>query len=616
MQEKALKRWESQKESWKGMAKRLAARVGKDETEILHNTSCQWREKGEELDCIAAAVPQEARSSAGWEMSLRSQGDGVRYVRFGTSYPYPLYCPIPSQDKYPAESNALMKVVTEGGGIRKTLAEKSEYYRKREAQYQKHIQRKFPHKKRTDGGMMVIIGHPAPRTTERVDEDVTASIQHYEFIPSPVAGSSHEETPKDIGLPSEPEPPMSSTLAYSEASCPLEAIEHPQGPLLLLTADRLSFTTAPLELAHKPLKAANLGSTAIYYCWKQLPPEELKNSKGVPLPVGPRPFKFILSESHSGVLLPGDEHYFPFSFRAVGPCVGSEVWELQTVPSGKQSITIALRGSCVSKEHDPLSVGFFTDLFNKKTTTDMVSTMLLGVLNAPPSVNPFTQSDLQASLRLTKTASQLQQETAQREAENEQKFLEENDGVALVYSKKLFGNLAAIWGKANGEGAWSGSVSDVHEAVEGVQDAPTKKYLRDALRSALNAATHNPPPGTDIYLYAAVHQMLTSLVNDLPLIAASVEYSLGIAEPPPRPAAGAAAAGGKHQKDAKAAVKPGGKKHPHQPQRGAASDQPETHPTTEAYQSKLTEAVRERLLSGVERALGEHERVAGTMKGL
>ena len=58
-----------------------------------------------------------------------------------------------------------------------------------------------------------------------------------------------------------------------------------------------------------------------------------------------------MSHQQTGVLLPDQEHNFAFSFRSTKPCVASERWELQTVPSGKEPFILHLRGVATSREY-------------------------------------------------------------------------------------------------------------------------------------------------------------------------------------------------------------------------------------------------------------------------
>ncbi|KAJ9472355.1 hypothetical protein DIPPA_22891 [Diplonema papillatum] len=451
-QPNALRRWEAQVKQWEGLSAKLAARVAKPETALLHNTVHHWREKVEELDYLHASIPDAAKNSvSGWEMSLRDQGDGCRYVKFGSSFPYPLYCPVWNRDYLSADSATFMHVVTQNTATaprRPRLGETSDYFKSRESQYRRHIVKKFPHRQHEeDGTLLCVIGEQPPVTSLPNEEDIVAPVQHYEFVAAeessvdqqPVLSAGEGACSKrwDTG--------ESAAPAAAEQGAGTPTSQPRQGPLLHLASDRLCFQTAPNQLAHVPLKAANLGTTAIFYCWRQLPPDPITSSAGVEAPRAPKCSTFILPESHSGVLLPGQEHSFPFSFRSSRPCMSTEAWELQTVPAGQQQILVNLRGVTTAQERDPLSVGFLASTFEQKATEDMAANVVLGLLNKGTAENVFDKSDREADVRNRKTDEQVHREAKEKEEQNRRAFDRANEGLGFHHATVLHRDVDLFW---------------------------------------------------------------------------------------------------------------------------------------------------------------------------
>ena len=310
LQELSMDTWERQKHDWNSLASVLAAKAGKREEDCLHNTIHHYRERLEELDYIQASIPQAARATeTGWEMSLRNEGnkgDGIRYVRFGSDYPYPLYCPIKSRDNVGPDDNAFLRLVpfnAPTSSKRKGLKDTSSYYRQRGEQYKKHIQKKFAHiTHAAEREPFLVEGQRPAYTVERVEEDVTAPIQHYQCVyegdePAAIEGASAsaQETPAaEAGAEG-----GGVELQQDAAAAEPEKLE---GPLLLLASSRVQFATVPHELAHATLKATNLGTTAIYYSWRQLPNEPIASSSGHVLAPSEGAAMFTMSEAHSGPL--------------------------------------------------------------------------------------------------------------------------------------------------------------------------------------------------------------------------------------------------------------------------------------------------------------------------
>eukprot|EP01063_Lacrimia_lanifica_P011729 TRINITY_DN18438_c0_g2_i1.p1 TRINITY_DN18438_c0_g2~~TRINITY_DN18438_c0_g2_i1.p1 ORF type:complete len:703 (+),score=268.67 TRINITY_DN18438_c0_g2_i1:50-2158(+) len=551
-QKRCLEKWDAQQRDWEGLASRLAARANKSVDNVLYNTSHHWREKVEELDMLQASVPQAAKATeSGWEMSLRdSGGDGVRFVKFGSDYPYALYCPIKNSDNQPPDSNVFMRVITQHSASslqRNTMKENSAYFQSREKQYSKHVAKRYPHLQHNpDNELLCVIGQPPPYTTEKVEETVSAPIQQYKLVSDEKDSESQHTARSEAEVEA-----MRQSSAQSEremeadAAVPGEVIPEPpgqhNGPLLLLATDRLHFSTEPNYLAHSPLRATNFGTTAIFYSWKQLPVDAITNSQGDALPFNEKPSTFTLSESHSGVLLPGEEHFFAFSFRSTKPCVTSERWELQTVPSGKDRIVVHLRGVTIARERDPLSVQILSNAFDQR------------IVESPKTK---TQAEEVRNAEAEEPVSEAAAKKASFEAEN--------DGVGVYYSEKIYSDFEAFYASLQMavhhpyqvdsfyEAPWNGSVADLELQIRRVPFPALRVEYMSAYRLLVSAASHDHAE-TDTsewsdhyaYHYALCHDIVGSLVDDVVCTSFGVQEQLGMIEAPPR---GAAAKAGKAAK--------------------------------------------------------------------
>ena len=616
-QRKALDHWEDRKRAWDSLASKLSAKVGKTEGEVLHNTSYQWREKIEELDYLNASIPQHLKSSVlGWEMTLRNQGDGIRYVKFGSSYPYPLYCPVPNNDYLPPDHNVFMKVVSESSDKHrltqtnshtKTLRD-SDYYNSKETLYKKHITKRFPHKTHeySDNRLMCIVGEPAPVTTERVEEDIQSPAQHYEFMEETLAATNNNTNKDSLSQASD----QIETLAQQEV-CDVgqQNAETPHsGPLLLLASTRILFHTEPNLLAHSPLKAVNLGSTAIFYGWKRLAKQPITNSRGEAIRIPVRPSQFVLAESHDGVLLPGEGHMFSFSFRSAVPCIASEEWELTTVPSGKETIIVHLRGVVAAQERDPLSTQFLDRALSKRVTTDMMNNIFLEVLNKGSKENILDESDRSKSSKSNALLTE-EQDRISREA-NRENFAKNNEGCNYTYDVKTFGELQRIWNsvlevKSNQSKTWNGCVDDLLEEVFGLPDAHQRsEYLKscDDIISMLSLTEQNSVSFSyarekssclPFYMHLACNQAIYCAVDAVVDSSFFLQEQLGMIESQKR-----------------SSKKPAAKKSP-----PAAQPKPdvESKNVSEVYASEFTESCRSIVLNMIHQVFNLFENSAGRL---
>jgi hypothetical protein len=370
-QNKALQRWEAQKAEWDRLQRGLARRVGKPSGErTLQGSTHEFRMRTEELGMIDASVPAEVKNGvSAWEMNLRSGGGGgVRYVQVGSSYPYPLYCPIRDAESVKPDNNILMKVVPRSLPERHKPVASGEYFQSRQHEFQKHIKRKFAH---YSADYFAVEGQAPPRAGAPVPEDhAVAPFTYHATEKSAQADGAADSVSlrhaKDTtGVTPASSRPLSAVIMKSGATPAPSGTVAPSGPMIVLSTAHLHFSAAPNETAQATLRIENTGSTAVFYSWSTCegdaalplsPVLSANSASGSPTAVGGATFGgsnagadglFRLSDVANAVLLPDDVKHFTVSFRSPVPGIFSQLLELLTVPAGRERIVIHLRAVVV-----------------------------------------------------------------------------------------------------------------------------------------------------------------------------------------------------------------------------------------------------------------------------
>eukprot|EP00756_Hemistasia_phaeocysticola_P010451 Hpha_TRINITY_DN15018_c11_g8::TRINITY_DN15018_c11_g8_i1::g.124828::m.124828 len=590
--ERALKLWDERQRGWTRMAANIATKVGKPADEVLHVTTHRWREKVEELDLIEAAVPQVMKSGNSWEMSLRGGADGVRYVKFGSSFPYPLYCPVRNRDLIDGSCETFTKVVAKDAVADKKSGgdtiKGSDPFQQRFREFRKNIAKRFPHRLHDipkDG--LCVSGIPPPVTSEPPPEEDGAPVQHYEFEELPPTPGGYQE-----------QSGQEEVVMVGDASA---AAEGQVGPLLSLATSRLLFQSEPTVLAQSSLRVNNMGTTAIFFNWRKLPDEPVLDKSGKALsrsPCNPR-VPFELCGATSGALLPGDEHSFTFVFRQDVPCVVSEQWELQTVPAGAERIVIHLRGVVIAQETDPVSSGFLSRHLDQRVREHMIGGFFTELLNRAPLQNAFDRSMEEAEGRAQEEkVRQAAEEELARKEQGRKSFHRANESALrcdpcddkwkakgefesveaweaaegtppLYFHEAVFDKLSRLHQNAQRLVAaldglpeptlsrWSGSTGEVAELLQSIPDAQVRRPLQLASSALVSASRHDHAAprseypdlqsrweefaGSDsvlpVMLYATTHRALTSAMMEMHDRSVSIQEQLGMIEAPTRGAA-------------------------------------------------------------------------------
>ena len=319
---------------------------------------------------IDASVPAEVKNGvSAWEMNLRASSGGVRYVQVGTSFPYPLYCPIRDASMVKPDNHMLMKVLpSRAPPPRHKPVSEGDYFKSREVEFRKHMTKRFAHFQGTDDFFMVHGGKP-PTLDHPIKEDtaveaVTTHAPLPPLAPSKQAASTmmasqgadeSSATAAPLTIVSRP------STAGSKHSATAAAAE--SGPVLVFSASQLLFLAPVNTTVHASLRVENAGSTVVFYSWIAHPNEQLLPGAAEGQPAGKgangggggsNSF-FWLADVANGVLLPENDRFMTFTFRAPHAGVFTQQYELLTVPAGRERITVSLRAVVLGGDGDVLA---------------------------------------------------------------------------------------------------------------------------------------------------------------------------------------------------------------------------------------------------------------------
>eukprot|EP00906_Rhabdomonas_costata_P016272 RCo023358 len=543
-QERALERWEAQREQWEAFNAKMARKLGKRPSETLANTQWKFREKLEQLDVIDASVPQSHKTvGSNWEMTLRggaAGSGGIRYVRVGGTYPYPLYCPIRDRDLQPPEANQFMRMVTEASALHSTQSMKpastlteSEYYRTREKQFHKFIAAKFPHRVGGTCEAFRLEGQPPPVTDlpeEPLSDDEAMVGVHFrkplEVRRSVSAFGAFKGTAgptKAQAQGAEAEPAATPAEAATSSCTSVSTTVAVPGPAMDFSPPHLVFSTEPGVLRQSCVRIANTGTTALYFKWVKLPTDSIVPSvalspeDGLPSPA------FMLSDPPAGVLLPEEERYFTFSFLRPRAGVYVEDWELQTTPKVASECRVRLRGVVVSRDGDPLARLAMEDRLAEYIAEAGATELFTRALNVQEG-NIFAESEVRQAERKVLDEEQARLQGLQAaELERQRLWSAHNPGMGLHYHTELYLQCEQLHHNVHrflsatkavphlqptedsttaepSELPWNGSVALLYEEIQQITDGEVREEYFSAMSDLVRAARFAHPPGSEIDL--------------------------------------------------------------------------------------------------------------------
>lgn len=225
--------------------------------------------------------------------------------------------------------------------------------------------------------------------------------------------------------------------------------------------------------ARAVVRAANVGSTALFYQWQR---QEVVVSlqAGVPRAGAGRDGvrRFFCSDL-SGVLLPGDVRDFVITFRSAAAGVFREGWELATTPhaNGAPSLQVQLSGAAVAVDENSAARRQLQAELHERAARygvqELVWDMVERVRTPPPPPEP-------------EQVERLQRET----------FEAQNPG--LIYGREVFAELEALalrvlqhHGLAEDDARWDACVGSLQELA---------RYLPPATPPATPAPAPPPTP--------------------------------------------------------------------------------------------------------------------------
>lgn len=494
-QGKSLRRWEQQKAEWDRVERSLATRVGKpDSTRTLQGSTHHFRMRQEELGMIDASVPAEVKNGvSAWEMNLRSSSGGVRYVQVGSSYPYPLYCPIRDAESVKPDNHILMRVLppTKPAERNKPVSD-GEYFQTRQQEFKKHIRRRFSHY--ASDNFFGIEGAPPPVTDAPIAE--SADVAPVTF---------HQAAANDAAARTSATPPLQEKAASRPLSAvmsdkPTPSVPAPQGPMLVLSTAHLHFTAAPSETVQATLRVENTGTTAVFYSWAPCEADATLPTVGQPNDAKASPGNatsqhgmFRLSDVPNGVLLPDDVKFFTVSFRSAVPGVFVQQSEFLTVPAGRERIIVHMRGVVIGTDDDPVVAGQLGTAIDAQAPVADANAMLSELIHAERD-NVFHEATVRLELQEQQQAAAAKDAAVEAErARRCEAWTVANAPLGLRYNADVYTQTATLHDHMNdivggSLQPWSGGVREFLEDVTCVADVKARALIQSALNHLIAAA--------------------------------------------------------------------------------------------------------------------------------
>ncbi|XP_041641909.1 MYCBP-associated protein [Cheilinus undulatus] len=206
-------------------------------------------------------------------------------------------------------------------------------------------------------------------------------------------------------------------------------------------SETILFEALTGERAFTHLELHNVGSTAIFYSWQQLPipryfPHLIKQRKG----------PHFYFNSSSGVILPGDTKKVEFIFKSAKPGIINELWQFRTHPLLLEgaSIQVTLTGMALNRDTTAEKRRFLEERLEKKVTIRMCQSIIDEIMQG---ISSPERPSSPAELYFTE----------------EQKFLSKNP--KLQFLDDTVEDLNKLWQEVNPGQTWDLSVDTLRQAV-------------------------------------------------------------------------------------------------------------------------------------------------------
>lgn len=613
---KALLAWRNQQRKWDNMAKSLAEKIDRPQEDMLTTNSYAFRRRIEDVNRIDLSVPSVVRvAEASWEMSLRGNGaGGVRYVPVGSSFPYPLYCPIPSTDDMSTDHPAFMRVLV-SDSVKEPRLSRKPFYQQRFKELSKFIRNKFTHvNKDVSEEPFSVEGKKMPIQMTECPPGEMDDIEPVLFYPAPKISESSAAA-VELGASVTKAARKSAAFEGTGLSNAVEASAPPpsalSGPMLVLGASRLVFNCGPGQLSLASLKVDNVGTTAVYYQWRVLPRDVIVPNHHAAKTHGASSY-FNLSDATSGVLLPDDEKFFTFSFMHSDTGIYSESWELLTVPSGVERIVINLRGVVVTVHDDVASRTRLREKLADRLSVDISRGFFTEVMNAEYN-NVFRDSAREAETREKAQRDAMLQKFYDEQHDSQRaSYLRANGALGLRYYDAVMVSMALlhknVYEHLRGDGPdtpsknWDCSVRTLLELILLVPDPVVRGNMTTVFDSIVTASTARDLPEDasmlTLLLHGFVRRGLCQFADDLSAAAITLKEGLGLIEAAPRTGT---KKGEKPKVPPKASKAPGTTKG--QGGRAGGATEDEALPPQEEYNQQIPIVCRRVLLDCIEVAM-------------
>ena len=421
-EEHALETYKRRVEEWNRISENISRKIGVGIDELLINKIEEYRDKIEEFDLMDMSIPPHIRHGINaWELSLRGGlkgAGGIRYVQLGSSFPYPLYCPVyevnNKQFEMIRKPNAK---ITHSRGFKELLSTVRTYSRKN---YKKYLTKILPYDPKDEIKSMIVTSSNSQQ--KRLSDEKSVDDERSNM---PVTKLFQDEEKRSLASTSKDDNRMLDiTNNFGDTQPQL------QGPNITLNMRQIIFRCATSCKCKDEIIVNNTGCVALFY---QLTKQQLLKDKVLLAKKEQDGNRFQLSTPLKGTILPGDELVLPFTFSSDKEGIFTDNWTLSTVPSVKEfeTINIRLRATVINENESDIGMQHlqeFQDRNNASFVADeLVNTIIDKVDSLAVVEEEKKEEEVQAVNPLT-----------------EELFYQQNKGLKLYYHENIMQSLLQL----------------------------------------------------------------------------------------------------------------------------------------------------------------------------
>jgi len=325
--ERALDRWEAQRERWEALKRAHALRFDKRPGDLAMERLDEHRRKMEIFSHLDMAAPvHEREGGAEWEWKMSLRNNWMRYVAVGNVFSELYY--FRDELAFADPVHVRRAVNPEDGASyssargRSVLA--SEHMAARRRRLRRRLRNLLPGElDDEDVGMLEVVGEGMANLAEaRARKRIT-----FEDLEEQIAKDSVEtwaaiqKRRADDRAATETRRAAAAAAAEAREIARLAAL----GPHCELGAERINATSVAGTSTRVSATLVNTGTTALFYSFSRAEHRRLPHAKGNGADV------FFLAE-REGSVMPGESREIVWTFKAPAAGVYHDVWRLETRP--------------------------------------------------------------------------------------------------------------------------------------------------------------------------------------------------------------------------------------------------------------------------------------------